>query len=203
MLIQIYIIDALKYALFFFAIYFVLRCIYLIAKKKDFILHNEILYCISFIYIMTLFSQTIFPIIQIGHTTSGRFIFHVYGYGNGTINLIPFQTIFTFLFQNENVEVSNWRQVCDLNVLANIGLFIPYGFLAWFYPQAEKSLKKIMISGAVLSIGIELVQIFVQRGTDIDDVILNCVGVFLGYIIVAELSDIFSKFKKVPNSKNT
>lgn len=199
MLIQLYIIEALKYALFFFSIYFVLRCIHLIVKKKRMILHNEVLYCISFVYIMALLSQTIFPIIHIGYTTTGEFVFEVISHGNGTINLIPFKTIFTFLFQKENAEVSNWRQVCNLNLLANIGLFIPYGFLAWFYPKAEKSLKKIMISGGLLSAGIELIQIFVRRGTDIDDFILNCLGVFLGYLIVTEISSIFCKFKKIQN----
>ena len=55
-----------------------------------------------------------------------------------------------------------------------------YGVIAWFYPWYQKSLKRITGSGVLLSIIIEMEQIFIQRGTDIDDVILNTLGVLIG-----------------------
>ena len=84
------------------------------------------------------------------------------------------------MFQSENANVSHWKDVSDLNLLANIGLFVPYGVIAWFFPWHQKSLKRIIGSGVLLSIIIEMEQIFIQRGTDIDDVILNTLGVLIG-----------------------
>ena len=43
--------------------------------------------------------------------------------------------------------------------------------------------KYTILIGTLLSLFIEVIQIFIKRGTDIDDVILNTIGVLVGWLI--------------------
>ena len=76
-------------------------------------------------------------------------------------------------------------------------MFMPIGFcipLLW-----NVSKKKVILIGAGISLFIESIQLFLRRGTDIDDLILNTVGVGLGlvvYILVSKKCGSFtSNFK--------
>lgn len=65
-------------------------------------------------------------------------------------------------------------------MLANIGIFAPVGFftaLLWRNPRWWKSL----LVGFCSSVTIEFIQIFIDRSTDIDDVILNTTGALAGF----------------------
>ena len=53
-----------------------------------------------------------------------------------------------------------------------IGIFLP---LIW-----NVSYKKTIVYGIIFSITVEIIQIWLPRVTDIDDVILNNIGVFIG-----------------------
>ena len=183
MLIRLYLQEAVQRAFLVAIIYVVFKGIYLAVTKKKVHIDKEILYCVTLTYMVTLLGYTMLPNIHIGIESNGKFYFICDMWGNGRINFIPFKTIGTFLFQSKNVNVSQWKAVSSLNLLANIGLFVPYGVIAWFYPWYQKSLKRITGSGVLLSIIIEVEQIFIQRGTDIDDVTLNTLGVLIGGII--------------------
>ena len=72
--------------------------------------------------------------------------------------------------------------------LLNILLTVPFGFGLPFITNFR--LKKIMVIGFFFSIGIELVQYFTGiivkitfRVADINDVIFNTLGIFVGYIL--------------------
>ena len=69
------------------------------------------------------------------------------------------------------------------NLGANIGLFIPFG-LYYRYIKKTPSMKPLLLI-TIFSIGtIEWLQFFTKRGSlDIDDLILNVLGVCLGYFI--------------------
>ncbi|MGG3802455.1 VanZ family protein [Metabacillus fastidiosus] len=99
-----------------------------------------------------------------------------------SINLIPFATISFYLAGKVNFLVAFY------NLAANIGLFIPYGI----YFMLKKRRYKILILLPLLSIvSIELLQFVTNRGSlDIDDLILNMIGVFTGYLC-------FPLFKKI------
>ena len=180
MLIKLYLQEAVQRAFLVAVVYILLKGIYLAMMKKEVYVGKEILYCVTLTYMVTLLGYTMLPNMHMGIESSGKFYFICDRWGNGRINFIPFKTIGTFLFQSENANVSHWKDVSDLNLLANIGLFVPYGVIAWFFPWYQKSLKCIIGSGVLLSIIIEMEQIFIQRGTDIDDVILNTLGVLIG-----------------------
>ena len=71
-----------------------------------------------------------------------------------------------------------------LNVLGNIAIFIPIGF---FLPLVDEKYKKIWIYiliAAIASLLIEICQLFIGRSFDIDDVILNTFGAYLGCLII-------------------
>ncbi len=71
--------------------------------------------------------------------------------------------------------------------LGNIGMFLPIGFfpaLVGLRPRWWKAL----LSGLCTSMAIETIQLFIGRGTDLDDLILNTAGAVLGYWLYGLLS---------------
>lgn len=67
-----------------------------------------------------------------------------------------------------------------LNTVGNIILFIPYGMVTGFLFKHNRLIKAGM-AGAVLSIAIEMIQLFMpNRWTDIDDIMLNTFGTLIG-----------------------
>ena len=76
-------------------------------------------------------------------------------------------------------------------------MFIPFGIfipLLW-----DISNKKVIIYGFLSSLFIEISQLFLTRGTDIDDLILNTCGVLLGLLLYKllnkKLNQFFIKFR--------
>ena len=67
------------------------------------------------------------------------------------------------------------------NTILNILLFIPMGFLLPAIWKEYRPIKKTVFMGLLVSVIIELLQIFTFRLTDIDDLITNTLGTFLGY----------------------
>jgi glycopeptide antibiotics resistance protein len=101
------------------------------------------------------------------------------GQSYGTINLIPLDTINFYLSGNVAYLIALY------NLGANIVLFIPFG-LYYRYIYKTPAMKQLLII-TVCSIGtIEWLQFITKRGSlDIDDLMLNVLGVCLGYFIHA------------------
>lgn len=72
----------------------------------------------------------------------------------------------------------------DAYVIENILLFIPFGFLcAWTLPIARRWWL-CTLTGALTSLGIEILQLVTGRGFfQIDDVLTNTLGAIIGYIL--------------------
>ena len=88
------------------------------------------------------------------------------------LNLVPFR-IFTD-------SLASGADYFILNFLGNSGMFFPIGFftaLLWARPTLLKSAG----AGFLYSLAIELCQLPLDRGTDIDDLLLNTLGAALGY----------------------
>ena len=102
------------------------------------------------------------------------------------INLKPFYTIDNYLNIIVYYPDSFYFKHCIINLVGNVILFIPAGFLI---PRVFKSMRKFFpfLLTCVLSIMfIELVQLFALLGSfDIDDIILNLSGILIGYILFA------------------
>lgn len=123
------------------------------------------------------------------------------GQETGSINLIPF-TIIADTYE----EVFKYKNIAYLIIsfLGNIVMFIPLGFfppLLW----RGKPFKKALITAFSVSLFIEIFQIPLGRGTDVDDLILNTLGGVLGYLVFAlvrKLSPAFTERFKIKEQKN-
>lgn len=176
-MIENYIISSLNYAIAFSIIYIIIKLIYLRHNKQKFVLKSEILYIIFGAYIAALLSQTIIPIWHIFYI-NGRLKVQISTYNSRSLNMVPFKTILEYITGANDLSIT----VRIVNLLGNICFFIPFGFL---FPMTFNKFSKFsitIISGTLLSVFIEVMQILVERSTDIDDVILNCAGVFIGFI---------------------
>lgn len=77
--------------------------------------------------------------------------------------------------------------------LGNVGMFLPIGFfnaLLWRRGRLWRS----ALSGFLASLSIEAIQLFIDRGTDLDDLILNTVGAAAGYLLYRLLRSIAPGF---------
>ena len=101
------------------------------------------------------------------------------------VNMIPFAEIRRYLTYISTIGVV----YVGINLLGNIVVMIPFGYALPSLFGAGKKLPILYIFiGMVFSILIELSQFITHTGTcDIDDVILNTIGVIIGYLIYSLL----------------
>ena len=72
-----------------------------------------------------------------------------------------------------------------LNVIGNAAMFIPSGIVLPLVYKRLNSFWKVLLAGMGISLSIEIMQLpFSVRATDIDDFLLNTIGVIVGYGIV-------------------
>lgn len=119
------------------------------------------------IFLFALYVWQVYDVTGIG--TLGDIIYVPEGSINysifkGTINLNPFSGL-------------------DFSFVLNIIMCIPFGFLVPFIWKSYRSIYKTALLGAGFSLLIEISQLFTTRATDIDDLIANTCGAFLGYMI--------------------
>ena len=83
-----------------------------------------------------------------------------------------------------------------IGFLGNILVFLPLGFLA---PMLWRRMGfwKTAAGGALLSLSYEILQLPLDRSTDIDDLILNTAGVMLGYLLFLLVRWIFPAIRKI------
>jgi glycopeptide antibiotics resistance protein len=92
-------------------------------------------------------------------------------------NFIPFRIVYDTVIEYKKGNI----YYLIISLIGNIVMFIPIGFfikLLW-----NCSDKKVVIHGFFISLFIEFTQIFIGRETDIDDLILNTLGTFIGLMI--------------------
>lgn len=69
------------------------------------------------------------------------------------------------------------------NSLLNVLLFIPMGFFLPLFWQRFRKIIPTVFFGFSISLLIEILQIFTLRATDINDLITNTLGTFLGWCL--------------------
>ena len=143
-----------------------IRLAYLIANKVEFKLYRE-LFMLSFL----LYSLILFYVVT----------FQDANYG--TNNFIPFREILRYEFGSSYFIH---------NVLGNILLFIPFGFFVSYIISSKKPYYIIVIT-FITSFAIEVTQLLIGRTFDVDDVLLNIVGGFFGYLVYLVLQLIYDK----------
>lgn len=178
--------DTLKNALndnfsmiFIFSVVIVaLRLMYIHVHKEKFVLYKE-----TFMFAFLLYALLLFYVVT----------FQDVNYG--TNNFIPFKEILRY-------EVGS--KVFIKNIVGNIILFIPFGFFVAHLMKSKKLYPSLVVS-MITSIVIEYTQLKIGRTFDIDDIILNITGGFLGYliyIIIDTLEDHMPQVLKTETFKN-
>lgn len=182
-----YIVNMIPYMIIAVPIYLIVRFLMLRKSSRKFNLYHEIALLIFVIFIVGLASQTVIPKIELG--INGNININILKNGTHGINLLPLKVLFeTYreVFINLNINYF------IINFLGNIIMFMPIGFfipLLWEIPD-----KKIIIVGFLFSLFIEVCQLFLNRGTDVDDLILNTLGTILGLLVYKFL---YKKFKNL------
>lgn len=85
--------------------------------------------------------------------------------------------------------------------IANVLMFLPLGFIVPVAFDKARSFLKTAFSMMLFSLFIEVVQYFIGRSADIDDLMLNTLGGILGYLVFRIFSKLF-KDKKIWNKLN-
>lgn len=102
--------------------------------------------------------------------------------GDYSYNLQPFQEIIRFIRYRE--ALGFWPVF--LNLGGNILGFMPFGFCMPLLDRKHRSWYVIFFESMLFSAGIEIIQLISRVGScDVDDVILNTLGGFLGYLLFA------------------
>ena len=71
-----------------------------------------------------------------------------------------------------------------MNVLGNLAVFMPFGFLAPWLWKKMRHLGRFMLCTVSMVMAVELIQLFTLRGSgDIDDLILNMAGAAIGFAV--------------------
>ena len=92
------------------------------------------------------------------------------------VNLLPLVNLFDYDSKRDLL----------VNVIGNVAMFIPSGIVLPIIYKRLDTFLKVLLAGGSISLCIEIIQLpFSVRATDIDDLILNVVGVVMGYGIYA------------------
>lgn len=109
-------------------------------------------------------------------------------------NFIPFKEILRY---------STTSPLFYRNVLGNIAIFIPFGYLITDMIKEKANKCNIIVTCIIIlltSLTIEVIQMFIGRSFDVDDILLNLLGGILGYIVYIISHQIYKvipeKFKK-------
>lgn len=150
------------------------------AKGMNVTGEHDVISIIFLMFIIALASQTILP------NFSEISLEEVYK-GLERVNLIPFKEI--------KIAFKLGGKFFLVNFIGNIIMFLPIAYFVGLLYNKPSFVKCVFITTAV-SVIVETCQLPQNRGTDIDDVILNTVGGIIGYVLYLVTKEIFPGFEK-------
>jgi glycopeptide antibiotics resistance protein len=95
-----------------------------------------------------------------------------------SVNLVPFASITTFAF----ADAPGTGRFAFANLVGNVLIFVPLGaYASWL--RRRPTVAVTLVTVVCVSVAVEVVQGVLAMGTsDVDDVILNCVGGLIGIL---------------------
>ncbi len=111
----------------------------------------------------------------------------------GTVDMIKETLVWA---AEENAPAVESVYYLGTNILGNILLFTPLGFFLPLLWNKFKKFSKVILAGVLVSLLIECSQLFLCRGTDIDDLILNTLGTMLGYLFFVIFRKLLPRFSQ-------
>lgn len=163
-------IPFIFFELVFTTIWIINRISIWISERKIDCKREAVLFLI-YINFAVIFRFTFFPMSKVdGHVQP--LVFDIATAFPFRINLLPLVNLFDY---------DNKRDLL-LNLIGNVAMFIPSGIVLPIVYKQLDTFRKVFFAGACISLCIEIAQLpFSVRATDIDDLILNTVGVMIGY----------------------
>ena len=143
-------------------------------KQKRIDWKREAFLLLMYINLAVIIRFTFFPMSKVdGHIQP--LVFDIATAFPFRVNLLPLVNLFDYDSKRDLL----------LNVIGNAAMFIPSGIVLPFVYKRLNSFWKVLLAGIGISLCIEIIQLpFSVRATDIDDLILNTIGVIVGYGIV-------------------
>jgi len=165
----------------FWLVYRVINCVLKTRGEKRFHLKRELFVNVFFLYCLTVVGITFFPLFIGNDGLPGQFI---------NINYVPVINTLNELkgIHNSNIPIfmlKFWFR----NIVGNLVLLLPLGIFLPILWNWFRSLKAVVITGFLISFFIEILQLLSVlignrgRAFDVDDLILNTIGVAIGYWI--------------------
>jgi len=154
-------------------VYILLRWLYCRKKRPGCGFGGELLRFAFIMYLTALLSMTIVPNWSFTQYEGEGLGIEIY-WRLGTINLVPLRTIAMYL---------RGHPLAAMNLLGNVAVFVPLGFLPPLIWGKWRPFRNILMLSFIFPLLIEFVQYFVGRASDIDDLLLNAVGILLGYAL--------------------
>lgn len=174
-------------------LYIIFRFLKLKKNNSDINYKREILYLIFICYIVGLFNLVLVPI------NFWNIIWYNIFYN---FNENPFAGIFDFSYNFiptiykiiiGEYTLDSWGKAM---IVGNFLMFIPMGILlSLCFENVNK--KNIFNNAVLIPLAIEVLQLVVGRSFDIDDLVMNFLGIVIGYFIV----ELVKKIKCLINVK--
>ena len=158
----------------FLAIWLLIRiAIWIKQKRIDW--KREALSLLMYINLAVILRFTFFPMSKVdGHIQP--LVFDIATAFPFRVNLLPLLNLFDYDSKRDLL----------LNVIGNAAMFVPSGIVLPIVYKRLNTFWKVLLAGIGISLCIEIIQLpFSARATDIDDLILNTIGVIAGYGIYA------------------
>lgn len=146
------------------------RISYIVINKKKVLLYKDIFVLLSVLYLLMLY----FMLLSTEFSSSGS-------------NLYLFREMARYKIGSKSFFY---------NVIGNIALFVPFGFILSYFVKARK-IKHVVIPTFIVSLSAELIQYQIGRAFDVDDILLNTMGALIGFMIFISLREIKSKLPDV------
>ncbi len=110
------------------------------------------------------------------------------------VNLLPFHTVSDQLRNLLNPPSPGLFTHAWINLGGNVAVFIPLGiFLPWIWPKYRRWGRFFLVSSGII-LTVEFLQWITLRGIlDVDDYILNMLGLFGGYVLFRLFAHLMKK----------
>lgn len=180
-------------------VWIIVRIVFLIVTKRNrerLSVKKELVLGVFVIYILSLMGVTLFPI---------RFDFINYPeFHYISVNIIPFREILRQILgmQYSGFSFAFSMELLIRNVGGNLILLMPIGMFLPALWEKFRHFKGCVIFGVLTSVSIEILQLIenimgvgMGRVTDIDDVILNTIGVVAGFLTFKLLYRLYRVYK--------
>lgn len=124
-------------------------------------------------FLFTVYLAGLFYFLFFAEATGRTGAEHTYQY-----NLVPLHEIKRFFIYRRQLGI----EAVTLNLFGNVAAFIPFGLFLPLLWHRLRFFSTVLVTGIDFSLLVELLQLCSRVGSfDVDDILLNTIGVVIGY----------------------